>query len=66
MYTVKYRNIDQAHTKFMTVILFREGERMEPRGGNGGLYVSFRSYISLKNTTIYEDEHSIHGFGMLS
>ena len=27
LYTVKYRNIDQTHTKFMTEILFKEGER---------------------------------------
>lgn len=45
-YIVKYRNIDQVHTKFMMVILFREGERIEPRRGNGELYVSFKSCIS--------------------
>lgn len=33
---VDYRNIDQAHIKFMTVILFREGEREWGHGEENG------------------------------
>lgn len=34
---VEYRNIYQAHTKFMTVISFREAEReWDHKEGNGG------------------------------
>lgn len=51
LYIVKYRNIAQAYTKFMTMILFREGERMDLARGNGGVHVSFKLCISLKKIT---------------
>lgn len=48
---VDYRIIDQAHTNFMTVVLFREGGR-EHEEENGAPWNSFKYFISLKDTTL--------------
>lgn len=40
MYMVKYKHIHQAHTKFMTVILFREEKReCHQNEQNGGFNI---------------------------
>lgn len=52
LYTVKYRNVDQTHTKFMTVILFKEGEReWGQERENGGLFIL--NLLFLKKTKFY-------------
>lgn len=50
---VDYRNIDQAHTQFMTMILFREGEREWGHEEENGRPCNYFKYlISLKDTTL--------------
>ena len=60
----KYRNVDQAHTKFMIVTLFRERERKN--GARKRMMEEFiLNLLFLKKTKVYYIEFCTHGFDML-